>query len=69
MVRSRNSDGKRNEPAKTGRPGSANEQITSPDSERMAYVGLDLHKKTVQISVMDDRGIEISNTSVQRTDS
>ncbi len=33
----------------------------------MAYVGMDLHKKTVQISVMDDRGIEISNTSVQNS--
>lgn len=31
----------------------------------MAYVGMDLHKKTVQISVMDDRGMEISNASVQ----
>ena len=33
----------------------------------MAYVGLGLHKKTVQISVMDDRGVEISNASVQNS--
>ena len=65
MVRSRNSDGKRNEPAKIGHPRGTNKQITSPDSGRMAYVDLDLHKKTVQISVMDERGTEIFNASVQ----
>ena len=65
MVRSKNSDGSQNKPAKTGRPRGTNKQITFQDSGCMAYVGLNLHKKTVQISVMDDRGTEISNASVQ----
>ena len=33
----------------------------------MAYVGLNLHKETVQTSVTDDRGTKIPNASAQNS--
>ena len=33
----------------------------------MTYVGLDLHKKTIQIAVMEDDGREIFNGSIPNT--
>ena len=33
----------------------------------MAYVGLDLHKKSIQIAVVDDSGTELINKKIQNT--
>ena len=33
----------------------------------MVYVGLDLHKKTIQIAVVDDSGIELMNKKIRNT--
>ena len=37
-------------------------------SKKVAFVGLDVHKRTVQISMMDKDGNELANNSVHNTE-
>ena len=42
-----------------------NEIITPDRKDDMVYIGLDLHKKTIQIAAVDDSGTELMNKKIQ----
>ena len=44
-----------------------NKIITPDRKDDMVYVGLDLHKKTIQIAAVDDSGTELMNKKIQNT--
>ena len=44
-----------------------NEIITPDRKDGVVYVGLDLHKKTIQIAAVDDSGTELMNKKIQNT--
>ena len=46
---------------------SVNEIITPDRKDDMVYVGLDLHKKTIQIAAVDDSGTGLMNKKIQNT--
>ena len=55
------------EPKKKGIGKNASKQITPGRKDGMIYVGLDLHKKTIQIAAVDYRGATLLNKKIRNT--
>ena len=54
-------------PKKKGIGKNASKQITPGRKDGMIYVGLDLHKKTIQIAAVDYRGATLLNKKIRNT--